>query len=368
MAEEPTSGFGERAREKRKTRDESFVGVDYVRFVDDWRDFRRGTIVLGDVVVHGYPGIPRIFRLDSGVLQQFHAPVFAEEKVDGYNVRVFRHGDRILAATRGGLLCPFTTDRLPDFVDPRVFDDHPDLVLCAEVAGPENPYMEGCPPYVTEDVRLYVFDVGRKGEAHFLPHAEKCALVDRYGLPSAEVYGRYRHDEIDRLRALLTRLNRDGHEGVVLKEDGPRDHRAKYVTSDSSIYDIGIGSESLLQLPAEYFTGRLLRLALFLDEEGLPADDDLHRRLGRAFLAGVSSKVRQFHEEGRVYHEYRCRFREEANARLFLDHMHRLLGHVHVVSRRLERVGPHWVLDFEKEFPRMTGLFHHLFGGGCVLD
>jgi putative ATP-dependent DNA ligase len=155
---------------------------------------------------------------------------------------------------------------------------------------------------------------------------------------------------------------------VVLKEDAPRDRRAKYVTSDSSVYDIGVGSEGLLQLPPEYFTGRILRLVLFLDEIGRAPDDDLHRRLGRAFLGGVLDKVHQHRDEGRVYHTYRCRFREEHNARRFLAHMERVLGHVHVTAHRLNREGDYWLLEFDKELPRMTSLLRHIYGGGSVYD
>jgi len=363
-------GTLERARALRKVRDEQYEDVlPYVRFVDDWQGLTRGTLVVGGATVPGYPGIPRILRLDSGIREQFDGGAFfVEDKVDGYNVRVFREGDRVLAATRGGLVCPFTTDRLPDLLDCSVLADDPDLVLCGEVAGPDNPYMEGTPPDIDRDVRFFLFDIGRRGERGFLPHREKMRLVERYGLPAARVYGRFDRDEHAPVRDLLARLNEEGREGVVLKEDGPRDRRAKYVTSNSSVYDIGVGSESLLQLAPEYFTGRILRLALFLDEVGLSPDDDLRRRLGDALLAGVVDKVRQYQAEGRVYHTYRCRFRQEPNARRFLRHMERVLGHVHVTGHRLTREGEYWLLEFDKELPRMTSLLQHIFGGGSVFD
>lgn len=363
-------GLLERAREQRKVRDETFDdAVPYERFIDDWQGVVRGTIAIGDAIVPGYPSIPRILRLDPGIREFFGAPFFAEEKIDGYNVRIFRHGDRVLAATRGGLLCPFTTDRLPDLVDTRVLADEPDLVLCCEVAGPDNPYMEGCPPDIHHDVRLWLFDIGRRGEQGFLPHAARMRLVERYALPTVRDFGRFGGADLPRLRELMVRLNEEGREGVVLKEDAPRDRRAKYVTSNSAVYDVDVGSESMLQLAPEYFTGRILRLALFLDELGLPPDADLRSRLGAAFLEGVSAKVRQYRAEGRVYHTYRCRFREERSARRFLAHMQRVLGHAHVSGRRLERdEDGRWLLEFDKELPRMTGLFHHLFGGGAVFD
>ena len=71
--------------------------------------------------------------MKPGLRQQFPGYFWAEEKMDGYNVRVARVGDRVVAITRGGYLCPFTSDRLPDLLDLTIFEQHPDLIPCAEI-------------------------------------------------------------------------------------------------------------------------------------------------------------------------------------------------------------------------------------------
>ncbi|WP_456452626.1 RNA ligase, partial [Thermococcus sp.] len=125
-----------------------FEGIRYVRFRDSAKGFRRGTVVFenGDVVL-GFPHIKRVVQLDMGIKRVFkNRPFYVEEKVDGYNVRVVKVKDRVLALTRGGFICPFTTERILDFVNEEFFKDYPNLVLVGEMAGPESPYIVEGPP------------------------------------------------------------------------------------------------------------------------------------------------------------------------------------------------------------------------------
>jgi len=358
------------AVEHRRALEEDYYGLRYLRFKDSHKGAPRGTVVLGERVIYGYPQIGRVLRLETGLREQFKAPVWVEEKVDGYNVRVFRHGHGLLGLSRGGFICPFTSDRAGDFLPMALFDDHPELVVCGEMAGPDNPYMEGCPPYVTRDVRFSVFDVMVSGAPGFLPVAERLALVERYALPGAEVFGRYALDDPQPIKEILLAINADGREGVVLKEDSPRQKRAKYVTSNTSISDIRLTALNLLDLPPEYFTNRILRLVLFMDEEQLRPEPELHRRLGSAFLDGLFEAVHQYQREGRVYHRYRCRFHERENAERLIDRLKATAKHsqIRITPHSLERDGDYWLLEFDKDFLRIAGTLAHLTGGGLVFD
>lgn len=84
-------------------------------------------------------------RIESGVPRHFKGSFFAEEKVDGYNAKVVNVAGRILAFTRSGQVCPFTTDRILDFLPTPFFEDHPEWIICAEIAGPDNSYIEAHP-------------------------------------------------------------------------------------------------------------------------------------------------------------------------------------------------------------------------------
>ncbi len=356
------------ALRRNRLKSEAFEGFEYIRFTDDFKEVPRGTAIFKDFVVWGYPHIGRIFQLSTGIKEQFSAPFWVEEKVDGYNVRIFQQEGKVYALTRGGYVCPFTTDRIEDFINLKFFEDNPDLVLCAEVAGPENPYVEESPPHVKEDIRFFVFDIMEKNGQRFLPYREKLKLIEKYALPSVESFGLYRKENLDELKALLRRLNEEKKEGVVLKEDSERDKRVKYITSYANLNDIRITSLNMLGLPADYYTNRLLRLALFIEEEGLEKKKELYEELGRAFLEGLFDACRLSREEGKVYRVFRCRFKRRERALMFIEQLKHASVHIQVIERRLERVGEYWLLEFEKVFLNMTGLLGHVLSGGSIID
>lgn len=359
----------EQALQARKARHATFEGLHYHLFSDDCPDVPRGTAVFDGQVVYGYPRIGRILALNPALAEQFAGPFWMEEKVDGYNVRIARVQGRAVALTRGGFICPFTTDRLSDLMDLSVFDSEPDLVVCGEVAGPDNPYLESSAPFVAEDVQLFVFDFMRRNQAEFLPHGRKHALLERFGLRSARDFGRFGPHDLDAIRTILRELNGQMREGVVFKEDAPGGRRAKYVTSNSSISDIRTTAYSILELPPEYFISRILRLVLFLDEQGLGRSNVLDERLGAAFMDGLAEALRQFHAERKVYHTFRCRFRERRNAQHMVSHLKRAATrHVHLSQRSLRREGDYWVLEFDRVYPTLNGLLQQLLSGGLMFD
>ncbi len=353
---------------RNKAKREEYKELEFIRFTDDYKDIPRGTVIFKDFIIWGYPHIGRIFRLSTGLREQFNAPFWVEEKVDGYNVRVFRHEDELYALTRGGYVCSFTTDRVGDFVNPQFFEENPHLVLCMEVAGPENPYVEECPPHIQEDVKFFLFDITEKNSQRFLPYREKLRLIERYNLPSVELYGLFTPDMVDELKSLLRKLNEERREGVVFKEDSERDKRVKYITLWANLNDIRITSLNMLGLPADYYTNRLLRLALFVDEEEVDLGEELYADLGRAFLDGVLQACELSKKEGKVYRTFRCRFRKRENALFFLEQLKHASTHIQVIEKRLEKEGPYYVLEFDKVYLNMTGLLGHVLKGGSVFD
>ncbi|MGA7981524.1 MAG: RNA ligase [Chromatiaceae bacterium] len=358
----------EEALDRGKARWEAYGERRYLRLSDDFRGNPKGTVWWNGRLVGGYPHIGRIFRLQQGLAQQFAGSFWVEEKIDGFNVRIFRWGGELLALTRGGYVCPFATDRVVDFVDPEVFAAEPDLILCAELAGPDNPYTQGGPSFVQEDVELFVFDMMRFDGTGFLPQEERQSLCERYSLRTPRSFGRFVPADWERVRQIVEQLDAEGREGVVIKEEGPAGHRTKFVTPWSVVYDIAVRAADTVELPGDFFTGRILRMALYLDEAGRQVDEGLERDLGRAFLQGLSESVGRFKREGHVYHDFRCRFRGRQNAEALIEHLRTILGHTHIVQTRLARESGYWVLEFVKEVPKLTGLLHQLFRGASVED
>ncbi|RLK48187.1 putative ATP-dependent DNA ligase [Alkalispirillum mobile] len=358
------------ALEKGKATRHEFEGLSYIRLHDSVARLPKGSVRLDTGrVIPGYPSIGRIQALATGLEKQYgDEPFWAEEKIDGFNIRIVAHEGRLLAFSRGGFLCPFSTDRVPELLDPALFDEHPGLIACAELAGPENPYMEGSPPHVAHDVALFVFDLMRDGQPGFIAQAEKQGLAERYRLPVARVFGRYRAQDQQALTELILSLDRAGCEGLVFKGE-VQGARSKYVTARSNINDIALVSDALLDLPPEYFTNRMMRLALF-EAEHRGNDPDLERELGRALLQGLGRSVQRSREVGRVGHRYRCRFRHQRNLDHFVAHLEATGGpqHVKILYQPSRQQDGYWVLEFERVLPRMTGTLAHALSGGAQFD
>jgi len=345
-----------------------FDDLNYVRFVDDFKGVTRGTAVFDDMAIFGYPSIGRVLSLQSGLQNQFAAPFWMEEKVDGFNVRVFHLNNRILALSRGGFVCPFTTDRISDLLDINIFNHEPDIVLCAEVAGPDNPYMDGGVPYIKEDVRMFVFDIGYANHSGFAAYKDKEAHIHNFQLPFAQSFGRFHAEDVQRIREIVLRLNSEYREGVVFKEDSPRDYRAKYTTSNIDIVDIEAGAFTMFDLPPEYFKNRMTRLVLFMDEQGIANTQELQQRLGAAYLDGLFEAVQQIHEHHKVFRTFRCRFRQRENAVKLLDRLSEIGNHVQIVLRELKRQDEYWLLEFDKIFAKTSGTLSSLLKGSLMFD
>ena len=69
-------------------------------------------------VVRGFPKIPRSLMLYPGIAAHFSTceKVAVEEKMNGYNVRVALIDDEIAGLTRGGFVCPYTTEKASELV------------------------------------------------------------------------------------------------------------------------------------------------------------------------------------------------------------------------------------------------------------
>ncbi len=361
--------FLDLARAKGVLAQEEFEGLQYHRFSDDLRRYLRGTVVLGDMLVFGYPKIARILSLEGGIPRHIKGPFYVEEKADGYNVRVVKVEDRILALTRGGFVCPFTTDRLPDLGDfEAFFRDHPHMVIAGEVVGPGNPYNEAYPPGV-EDVAFLAFDLFPVGSWRPLSPLARYAILEKYAIPQVRSFGQFSPtpEGLDGLKALLRSLNREGVEGVVIKPQGGR-RRFKYVTPFINIFDIEFSSHLLAELPGEFFIQRVIRLALSMAELGLEGGEELGRRLGAAFLRGFGSAVEEFRARKKVTWTFFLRMRSRDRVALLLRHLNRASRHVRVSLVRLEREGDYWRVVLEKRFLRSTGFLASALGGSFYFD
>lgn len=196
----------------------SYRGLQYRHLPDYRRNLERGTVLVDDEVVRGFPKVPRTLYLETGIPQHFNNEVVVEEKMDGYNTRVVRIDGEIYAFTRGGIICPYTTWKVKELLDfSGFFLDHPDLMLCGEMVGPHNPYTVHDYPGV-ESLEFRSFDIRSRELGSPLQVQERRELCNEYGFPQVELYGSYDMDKAAAaVREIIHELDSGGREGVVIK-------------------------------------------------------------------------------------------------------------------------------------------------------
>ncbi len=349
-----------------KIHTEGWEDVVFLRFEKDIKGLKRGTVVTHEGLIHAYPRINRIMRLEEGIKRNLSVPFYVEEKVDGYNVRVVCVDSRVVVFTRGGFVCPFATDRVDDFMElGAFFNDHPGLVLCCEVAGPHNPYNTESPPYIKEDVRFFVFDIMERDTGRILPPDERYRLVEEYGLPGIRVFGRYTSDEWQRVKDIVVELHRDGLEGVVLKPVDRSDKTLKYVTPFSLMHDLRIGAFLIKELPAGYFTKRITLTAFALKELDI-GDGGWFDELGRSLMVPLWDAMEVISKGSEIVERFSIRMKKEENIQRLFSHLASTHLRFEVISR--EEKDGYFHVTFNRIYTKTSSFIRGTLRGKTFVD
>ncbi|WP_119817218.1 RNA ligase [Halalkaliarchaeum desulfuricum] len=246
----------------------------YYLLPDARHEVERGTVVLpdADAVVRGYPSVPRVFVLDPGIPSFFGADarVSVEEKLNGFNVRIAAVGG-VLAFTRSGYVCPYTTDRARALLDPaEFFEAYPGAMLCAELIGPETPYTA----HDYDDVDSHavrVFGIRDRETGEPFPVDERRELCERYGFPQPTEFGRGTVDEaVSTAKEAIAELDAAGREGIVVKSEDGREI-VKYTTASQTQADLAYAFELPFDYGRDFVFSRVIRegfRAVEFDEDG----------------------------------------------------------------------------------------------------
>jgi putative ATP-dependent DNA ligase len=299
----------------------TYEGRTYRRLSDARRGVERGTVLIDDTAVRGFPSIPRVLVLETGVPTYFSGPLAVEEKLNGYNVRIADVGDP-LAFTRGGIVCPFTTAKARDLLDlDAFFDDHPEKMLCAEFVGPENPYT----PHEYAEISslgVRVFDVRDRVSGRPLPVRERRDLLADYGFPQPELF-----DVVDpasapeTVRETIDDLDERDREGVVMQSMDGRD-LLKYTTASTHASDLAFAFSLPFDYGRDFSFSRLVREG-FQAVEFEESDDELEaraHRLGESLLYPMVETIRDVRDDARVGERHTIRASPETVERT-LDHL-----------------------------------------------
>lgn len=278
-------GFLESAIKRRIFSHESYEGIEYFRLRHKARHLEKGTIYFPgtDELIRGFPKIRRILCLKTAI--EKHLKEFsAEEKMDGYNVRIARIGDRILAITRGGIICPYSTCHSNTPECQGFFKDNPDKVLCAEFAGPLNPHVvhdyEG-----VDSIDFFVFDIRDKNTNRPVPVKERVEMLDNYGLKKARFFGIFTPKDHEKIRQIIEELENQGGEGLVLKDTQMR-IQLKYTTPNSTRGDLRYAFKFPFDFGREFMFRRILREGFMLSETNATQEElkERARLLGESIL------------------------------------------------------------------------------------
>lgn len=263
-------------------------GLSYHVLDDTRHGLERGTVIVEttDDVIRGFPSIPRVLVLDPGVPEFFDADRIAvEEKLNGFNVRI-ADVDGPVAFTRGGYVCPYTTGRARDLLDlDGFFADHPELMVCAELIGPESPYTTH--DYDGVDTHAFrVFDLRDAETNEPVPAAERRELCARYGFDQPELFGFYDPRAAPAaVRDAIADLDAREREGVVMKSADGR-QLLKYTTEYQHHRELAYAFSLPFEYGRDFVFSRVIREAFQAAEldEGDQRVRERARDLGESIL------------------------------------------------------------------------------------
>jgi len=293
----------------------------YRHLPDYRRQLERGTVLIDETAVRGFPKISRTLVLETGVPRHFDQTVIVEEKLDGYNTRVVDI-DGILAFSRGGMVCPFTTAKVRDLLDLEpFFADHPDYMLCGEMVGPENPYSPSDYPGI-ESIGFRAFDIRDRESGTPLPVVERRELCGTYDIPVVPYHGRFPVDRAAaEIHSLLEELDREGREGIVMKSPDGSD-LLKYTTSSANQGDLAYAFSLPFDYGQDFMFRRIIReafQAVEWAEDRSTAEARAHR-LGESILLPMIETLQTIDEGGRVGERHTVRAASDVVDDLF-DHL-----------------------------------------------
>jgi putative ATP-dependent DNA ligase len=271
----------------------TYRGFEYRAMGDARHGLERGTVVAGDVVVRGYPSVPRVLVLDPGVEAFFDGPLVLEEKLNGYNVRVARVDGTVRAFTRSGYVCPYTTERLGELYDfAAFFDAHPETMLCGEFVGPETPFTEH--DYGEYDSHAFaVFDVRDRESCEPWPVDRRREVTAEHGFERPRSFGTVAPAAAPaRVREVIADLHEAGREGVVMQAvDG--DPQLKYTTSAQHRGDLAMAFSQPFDYGRDFLFPRVVREGFQTVEfdEGEATRRERAHALGEAILLPMADAI-----------------------------------------------------------------------------
>lgn len=301
-------------------------------------------------IVRGFPKISRTLLLYPALTKQFSScrKVVVEEKMNGYNVRVALVGDALVGLTRGGFVCPYTTEKANDLIGLEFFRDNPELVLCGEMVGPDSPYVPKS-FYDIESLEFFVFDIREKITGKPMPVMKRRELMEEYGIKSVRLFGEFDVNEAHiEIAKIIRELGSAMHEGVVIKDPEMFLPPVKYTSSQSNCADLRYAFEFYNDFGRDFFFGRVCREA-FQSVEWGEDEGSLSTRclqLGESILMPMIKTIKKKKAGERIAENVQIRVRSLDTVKKFEEYL-RMLG-VDAVFEEPEQVGNEYLVRIKR--------------------
>jgi len=303
-----------------------------LRFDKEISHIERGTVLYEKnnsfEIIMGFPKIRRAMMLDPTIKKHFTGleKVAIEEKMNGYNVRIAVIEREIVAITRSGYICPYTTEKAKGKLNLKFFEDYPALVLYGEMIGPDNPYISK-DIYGIESVEFYIFDIREKNTGKPLPIVEKQKIIKKYSFSQAKFFGETPLEAApEEITRIIRELGEKEHEGVVIKDPQMILSPLKYTSSQSNCSDLRHAFKFYNETGREYMLSRIVREG-FQTVEWKENDIEFGKRcmqLGESILSPLRESINTVKKGQRLYEEARIRVKDLKIAADFEEYLKRL--------------------------------------------
>lgn len=286
-------------------------------------------------IIRGFPKIRRTLMLKGALESHFHKEVAVEEKMNGYNVRIAFLDPDILAFTRGGYVCPYTTKKALEIMDlSEFFQDNPSLVICGEMIGTDNPYVSHYYPEIGK-LGFRIFDIREKLSGKPLTIKKKRLLLKKYGLPPVRLLGIYSiTGASSEILKLVKKLGDEGREGVVIKDPEMKIPPLKYTSSQAHDDELVYAFKFPFDLGKSFFFSRVIREG-FQSYEMQESEDEMKKRahrLGESILYPMVETIKHVSAKEVAGEDLVMEADNQQDVEEFLRHL-RELGVVAVVVK-----------------------------------
>jgi putative ATP-dependent DNA ligase len=274
--------------------------------------------------------------------------VAVEEKMNGYNVRVIEFRGKLIAFTRSGHVCPYSTERVQNFLEPDFFRENPDLVVYGEMTGPENPYVQK-EAYGIESLDIFVFDIRHKNTGEALPVNQRRKLAEKYGFNQVRLFGEISiNSASSKIMKIIRDLGKKGREGVVIKDPAMVLQPVKYTCSESNCSDLRQAFKFYNEAGRDYLYSRVIREG-FQSHEWNESEEDFRKRcmrLGESILSPMKKTIEQVDSGERIAEEFRIRVKNKETIFKFREYLNRF--GLYVALGEIERKGDEYVAEIKK--------------------